>query len=66
MDNKFKKIQLVLTAEQQERYEELYRRVQSRSPHVEVPLSLIVKTIVGFEEPNALITQKDLDYFVGG
>jgi hypothetical protein len=65
MDNKYKKFQLGLDDEQARRYEEVHRRIQSRVPHAIVSQAQILKILVGFEEPNELITQEDINYLIG-
>lgn len=62
-----KNFQVFLKDEEWERFLEIYRLAKSRFNHPGIPLkkSFVIRRLVGLEPPDELVTQRDIDYFLG-
>ena len=62
-----KNFQVFLQDEEWERFLEIYHRAKSRFNHPGIPLkkSFVIRRLVGLEPPDELVTESDIDYFLG-
>lgn len=62
-----KNFQISLKDEEWERFMEIYRLAKSRFKHPGIPFkkSFVIRRLVGLEPPDDLVTQSDIDYFLG-
>jgi len=62
-----KNFQVFLQDEEWERFLEIYQRAKSRFNHPGIPLkkSFVIRRLVGLEPPDELVTETDIDYFLG-
>ena len=62
-----KNFQVFLQDEEWERFLEIYHRAKSRFKHPGIPLkkSFVIRRLVGLEPPDELVTESDIDYFLG-
>lgn len=72
MENKTKKrrqknFQISLQDDEWERFLEIYRLAKSRFNHPGIPFkkSFVIRRLIGLEPPDELVTQSDIDYFLG-
>jgi len=63
-----KNFQVFLQDEEWKRFLEIYHLAKSRFKHPEIPFkkSFVIRRLVGLEMPDELVTQSDIDYFLGG
>lgn len=62
-----KNFQVFLQDEEWERFLEIYHLAKSRFNHPGIPFkkSFVIRRLVGLEAPDELVTQSDIDYFLG-
>ncbi len=62
-----KNFQVFLQDEEWERFLEIYHLAKSRFNHPGIPFkkSFVIRRLVGLEAPDELVTQNDIDYFLG-
>jgi len=62
-----KNFQVFLQDEEWERFLEIYHLAKSRFNHPAIPFkkSFVIRRLVGLEPPDELVTQSDIDYFLG-
>ncbi len=62
-----KNFQVFLQDEEWERFLEIYHLAKSRFNHPGIPFkkSFVIRRLVGLEPPDELVTQNDIDYFLG-
>ena len=62
-----KNFQVFLQDEEWERFLEIYNLAKSRFKHPQIPFkkAFVIRRLVGLEPPDELVTQSDIDYFLG-
>ena len=62
-----KNFQVFLQDEEWKRFLEIYNLAKSRFKHPGIPLkkSFVIRRLVGLDPPDELVTQNDIDYFLG-
>lgn len=62
-----KNFQVFLQDEEWDRFLEIYHRAKSRFKHPGIPFkkSFVIRRLVGLEPPDELVTQMDIEYFLG-
>lgn len=62
-----KNFQVFLQDEEWERFLEIYDLAKSRFKHPDIPLkkSFVIRRLVGLDPVDELVTQSDIDYFLG-
>lgn len=62
-----KNFQVFLQDEEWERFLEIYHLAKSRFNHPGIPFkkSFVIRRLVGLDPPDELVTQSDIDYFLG-
>ncbi len=62
-----KNFQVFLQDEEWERFLKIYQLAKARFKHPGIPLkkSFVIRRLVGLEPPDELVTESDIDYFLG-
>lgn len=62
-----KNFQVFLQDDEWDRFMEIYHLAKSRFRHPGIPFkkSFVIRRLVGLEPPDELVTQSDIDYFLG-